>query len=87
MVLLLQQWPLLNYKWHKIKKGHTIRMELQTLISEDDPNVKNGDGDWHMLLAEYTISPDWFISIQDMYNYGNYDEEKRLHYVNTSLGF
>ena len=22
-----------------------------------------------------------------MYNYGNYDEEKRLHYVNTSLGF
>tara|TARA_B100000161_G_scaffold111299_1_gene78762 strand:- start:48 stop:1718 length:1671 start_codon:yes stop_codon:yes gene_type:complete len=73
---------------YKIKKGHTIRMELQTLRSEDDPNAeKNGDGDWHMLLAEYTISPNWFVSIQDMYNYGNYDEEKRLHYVNTSLGF
>ena len=73
---------------YKIKKGHTIRMELQTLRSEDDPNAeKNGDGDWHMLLAEYTISPNWFFSVQDMYNYGNYDEKKRLHYPNVSFGY
>ena len=72
----------------KIKKGHTIRIELQTLRSEDDPNAqKKGDGDWHMILTEYTISPNWFFAIQDMYNYGNYDQEKRLHYANVSVGY
>ncbi len=73
---------------YKIKKGHTIRVELQELLSEDDPSAtKHGDGDWHMMLAEYTISPNWFFALQDMYNYGNYDQEKRLHYVNVSVGF
>jgi hypothetical protein len=73
---------------YKIKKGHTIRLELQELLSEDDATATNhADGDWHMVLAEYTISPNWFFAIQDMYNYGNYDEDKQLHYVNTSIGF
>ena len=73
---------------YKIKKGHTIRLELQELLSKDDATATNhADGDWHMVLAEYTISPNWFFAIQDMYNYGNYDEEKQLHYVNTSIGF
>ena len=73
---------------YKIKKGHTIRVELQELLSKDDVTAeKHADGDWHMILAEYTISPNWFFAIQDMYNYGNYDEEKQLHYVNTSVGF
>ena len=73
---------------YKIKKGHTIRLELQELLSKDDATATNhADGDWHMVLAEYTISPNWFFTIQDMYNYGNYYEEKQLHYVNTSIGF
>ena len=73
---------------YKIKKGHTIRLELQEMISIDDATAENhADGDWHMILAEYTISPNWFFAIQDMYNYGNYNEEKQLHYVNTSVGF
>lgn len=73
---------------YKIKKGHTIRLEIQELLSKDDATATNhADGDWHMVLAEYTISPNWFFAIQDMYNYGNYDEEKQLHYVNTSIGF
>ena len=73
---------------YKIKKGHTIRLELQEMISIDDATAENhADGDWHMILAEYTISPNWFFAIQDMYNYGNYYEEKQLHYVNTSVGF
>ena len=73
---------------YKIKKGHTIRLELQELLSKDDETATNhADGDWHMMLVEYTISPNWFFAIQDMYNYGNYYEEKQLHYVNTSIGF
>ena len=73
---------------YKIKKGHTIRLELQEMFSKDDPNAQNpSDGNWHMTLLEYTVSPNWFISIQDMYNYGNYNEDDKLHYVNSSFGY
>ena len=73
---------------YKIKDGHTIRLELQSLMSsqiEDGKQPK--EGDWSMSLLEYTISPHWFISIQDMYNYGNEDINKQLHYVNINAGF
>ena len=73
---------------YKIKAGHTIRLELQSLISsqiEDGKQPK--EGDWSMSLIEYTISPHWFLSIQDMYNYGNEDINKQLHYVNINAGF
>tara|TARA_Y100000385_G_scaffold73903_1_gene74569 strand:- start:2818 stop:4473 length:1656 start_codon:yes stop_codon:yes gene_type:complete len=73
---------------YKIKEGHTIRLELQSLISsqiEDGKQPK--EGDWSMSLIEYTISPHWFLSIQDMYNYGNEDINKQLHYVNINAGF
>ncbi len=66
---------------YKIKRGHTIRIELQHLSTEQD------DGDWSMGLAEYTISPNWFFTIQDMYNIGNDNEDRRLHYLNLTAGF
>ena len=73
---------------YKIKKGHTIRFELQELIEKEDENaLYHADGDWRMFLAEYTISPNWFFSIQDMYNWGNHYEDQRLHYINTSIGY
>ena len=73
---------------YKIKKGHTIRIESQALRSKPDPNAtKKGDGHWVMLLSEYTISPNWFFSIQDMYNFGNYDQTQRLHYINATFGY
>ena len=40
-----------------------------------------------MILAEYTISPNWFFSFQDMYNWGNYYKEERLHYMNLAFGY
>ena len=73
---------------YKIKRGHTVRLELQGLFSEKDEEAKfESEGDWLMALGEYTISPNWFFSLQDMYNVGNYDEEKRLHYINASVGY
>ena len=73
---------------YKIKKGHTLRMEVQTLIAKQlETASKKEEGDWVMALAEYTISPNWFFTIQDMYNYGNDDESKRLHYININFGF
>ena len=66
---------------YKIKKGHTIRIELQELLAD------GGDGSWSMGLVEYTVSPHWFFAVQDMYNWGNHDLEKQLHYVNIDCGF
>ena len=39
-----------------------------------------------MGLVEYTISPNWFFAFQDMYNYGNEKEDKRLQYSNITIG-
>ncbi len=84
---------------YKIKKGHTLRVELQTLksnqledYSEHGGIYKNGmeepaEGDWSMGLIEYTISPHWFLTIQDMYNLGNENTDKQLHYINLNAGF
>ena len=84
---------------YKIKKGHSLRMELQMLnskqledYSEHGGAYENGleepaEGDWSMGLLEYTISPHWFFTVQDMYNYGNEISEKQLHYLNLSAGF
>jgi hypothetical protein len=73
---------------YRIKKGHTIRFETQALFSKQLESASNeAEGDWLMALAEYTISPNWFFAIQDMYNYGNENESKRLHYMNLNVGF
>ena len=84
---------------YKIKTGHTLRIELQTLKAKQLENYSdhgggyaNGmeepaEGDWAMGLVEYTISPHWFFTIQDMYNYGNEISEKQLHYLNLTAGF
>ena len=66
---------------YKIKKGHTFRVELQELLTN------GGEGSWSMGLAEYTISPHWFFAVQDMYNWGNHEVNKQLHYVNINCGF
>ena len=66
---------------YKIKKGHTVRIELQELLAD------GGEGSWSMGLAEYTISPHWFFAVQDMYNWGNHDVSKQLHFVNVNCGF
>ena len=73
---------------YKIKKGNSIRMELQSLMAKQlESASKKEEGDWLMGLAEYTISPNWFFAVQDMYNYGNEDESKKLHYINLNIGF
>jgi hypothetical protein len=65
----------------KIKPKHALRIETQGLWTKDDK------GNWAMLMAEYSVSPNWFFSISDQYNYGNPDENKRTHYLYTSIGY
>lgn len=66
---------------YKINKTNSVRFELQHLYTEQDK--KN----WAMALVEYSISPNWFFSVFDEYNYGNDDSGQRIHYPNVMLGF
>ena len=73
---------------YKIKKRHTVRIEMQTLVSQQLKKAeKLAEGDWSMGLIEYTISPHWFFSVQDMYNWGNENPDKQLHYLNINFGY
>ncbi len=51
----------------KIKRGHNLRFELQGLFT--DQHLQ----DWLAVVAEYTVSPHWFFSVVNQYNYGNAD--------------
>lgn len=66
---------------YKLNTKHSIRGELQGLFTQKDK------GDWATALIEYTVSPNWFFSVMDQYNFGNPDENKRLHYLIGSFGF
>ncbi|OFX17132.1 MAG: hypothetical protein A2033_09645 [Bacteroidetes bacterium GWA2_31_9] len=66
---------------YKIKENKSIKLEMQHLYTEHDL------GNWGMALVEYSIAPKWFFSILDMYNYGNPDSAKQLHYFSASIGF
>jgi hypothetical protein len=67
-----------NYKFNS---KHSIRAELQSLLTKKD------NGNWATAVVEYTISPSWFFSIMDQYNYGNPNPDKQLHYVIGSFGY
>jgi hypothetical protein len=66
---------------YKINDKHTIRIETQGLVTEQD------QGSWAMGLIEYTYSPNWFIAVIDQYNYGNEDSKQRIHYLSGNMGY
>lgn len=66
---------------YKVNKKNSIRAELQHLYTRDDH--KN----WAMGLLEWTVSPHWFFSVYDEYNYGNENEDDRIHFLNVGLGY
>ncbi|MFH0867542.1 MAG: DUF6029 family protein [Bacteroidota bacterium] len=66
---------------YKIKDKKSLQAEIQHLQTRQD------DGNWAMLMLQYTISPKWFFALVDMYNYGNETNEKKIHYYTASAGF
>ena len=64
-----------------ITTKHTLRWEAQGLWTKQDK------GNWAAGLVEFTISPAWFISVMDQYNYGNNDAGQRLNYYTLSAGY
>jgi hypothetical protein len=59
----------------RTSKRQSLRTEFQALFTEQDK------GDWATVLAEYTWSPHWFLSVVDQYNFGNSDPNARVHYL------
>ncbi len=73
---------------YKISKTHSVRAELQGLfIAKDKHGDINDKGNWATALIEYTVSPHWFFSVMDQYNYGNATEDLRLHYFYATFGY
>lgn len=66
---------------YKFSRKHSLRTELQGLWTKED------EGDWAALTLEYNVSPHWFFSVMDEYNYGNPTSDRQLHYYNVSFGY
>lgn len=66
---------------YKFNDKHALRMEFQGLQTKQD------HGDWATIVAEYTISPKWFFSTVNQYNYGNHIKAERLFYPIGQIGF
>ena len=66
---------------YKITKKDNIRIELQTLNTQQDK------GDWETIVMEYTHSPHWTIGVVNQYNKGNPDENKRINYLFGTVGY
>ena len=38
-------------------------------------------------FIEYNVSPHWFFSILDQFNYGNPEDDLKIHYLYGSFGY
>ncbi|TVQ17117.1 MAG: hypothetical protein EA361_02985 [Bacteroidetes bacterium] len=66
---------------YRLPQRRSLRWELQHLATQQD------NGNWFMAMAEFNITPQWFVSVADQYNYGNDDTELRNHYYTASAGY
>jgi hypothetical protein len=70
----------LEVNW-KINKTNSVRAEFQGLFTKKDK------GNWATAVIEYNVSPNWFFSVMDQYNYGNPVKDLQLHYLIGSFGY
>lgn len=72
----------------RINAKHNLRVELQGMfVNRTQLNEINDKGNWATLLLEYTVSPNYFVSVMNQYNYGNPDESKKVHYPIITCGY
>ena len=70
-----------NYK-------HSLRGEFQWMVADQiEDHTEDDFGDWVMLLLEYNVSPHWFVSVQNEYNYGHPKEDLRVNYYSAMFGY
>jgi len=64
-----------------INPVHALRLELQHLYCKQKP------GSSLYAMLEYSISPHWFFSIGDQWDYGEPDKSQRVHCFNFSAAY
>jgi hypothetical protein len=75
---------------YKFSVKNSLRCEFQYMFSTQDSTLHQPDninGDWAMVLAEYTIAPSWYFTVWDEYNIGNEFVENRLNYLNGAVAY
>lgn len=71
---LVKAWTPFAEATYKINKKKSVRAELSHMQTQQD------FGSWWWGLLEYNIAPKYSFSLMDMWNYGNHDPKKRIHY-------
>lgn len=72
---------------YKFNSKHSLRTEIQGLFVQKEAGEIKDKGNWATLLLEYSISPGWFFSFMNQYNYGHPDPSKRVHYPIITCGY
>lgn len=70
---------------YKLNKNHSLRVELQELITSK--GTGRDKGDWATAVVEYNFKSNWFLGVMDQYNYANPEESLRIHYVIGTVGY
>jgi len=70
---------------YKLTKKQTLRLEVEHMWSSQDSaftdiNQDRKNGNWLYFLFEYSVSPHWFVSLMDEYNYENPYDKYEIHY-------
>lgn len=75
--------------WFRTAKGQSLRTELQFMAVSHQPGAKLAlqNGSWVMALVEYTVSPHWFFTVFNEYNYGNEKPELQVHYPSVNVAY
>ena len=77
---------------YSLTKKQSLRLEVQHIWTKQDDEffLEHNDktnGNWAFGLVEYSVAPTWFISLYDMYNYGNIIQDKKAHYLGANIAF
>lgn len=66
---------------YNINREEALRTELQYLSTRQD------SGNWAMAMVEYSHSPNWFVTVQDQYNFNNPESDNTYHYYTFSVAY
>jgi hypothetical protein len=83
---------------YKFWDDWALRVELQHLWYEDEGRfekkleeqpdlIDNQNGDWVAATVELTIAPHYYFTYVHQYNYGNADEDLRVHYPTANITY
>jgi len=75
---------------YKFDDRNALRFEVQHLWAKQDSAAHMDDtryGNWITGLLEYSISPSFYFSISDDYNYGNKNDDLKIHYYSISFTY